>query len=80
MSRGAPGISELEDLPYNTLKPKRRSNSTSAAAGHSNFSKTKFEMLDEDAMVEYDEDLHGPELEKMSSSSSADTEEGESKQ
>ncbi|CAK4027267.1 Hypothetical predicted protein [Lecanosticta acicola] len=74
---GQAGMSELEDYSYNMLKPKRRSNSSSAAAGHSAL-KTKFEAIDEDAMVEYDEDIHGPdgaELEKMSTSSSADTEE-----
>lgn len=56
------------------MKPKRRSNSTSAAAGHSAL-KTKFESLDPE-VVEFDEDVHGPdqhELEKMSTSSSADT-------
>lgn len=56
-------------------KPKRRSNSSSMAAGHSAF-KTKFEDIDPEAIVEYDEDIHGPdqhELEKMSTASSADT-------
>lgn len=73
--RGTPGYTELEDLPYNlTNKPKRRSNSTSMAAGHNLF-KTKFEEADEDA-VDYDDYLHGPdhaELEKMSTTSSAGT-------
>lgn len=72
--RGTPGYTELDDLPYNLTKPKRRSNSTSMAAGHNLF-KTKFEQADEDA-VEYDEDIHGPdhaELEKMSTTSSAGT-------
>ena len=48
------------------------------AAGHSAL-KTKFEAIDEDA-IEFDEAVHGPRqedmdthLEKMSSSSSADT-------
>lgn len=71
---GTPGYTELDDLPYNLTKPKRRSNSTSMAAGHNLF-KTKFEQADEDA-VEYDEDIHGPdhaELEKMSTTSSAGT-------
>ncbi|USW58768.1 hypothetical protein Slin15195_G120870 [Septoria linicola] len=70
---GTPGYTELDDLPYNLNKPKRRSNSTSMAAGHNLF-KTKFE-ADED-VIEYDEDIHGPdhaELEKMSTTSSADT-------
>ena len=57
-------------------RPKRRSNSSSAAAGHSAL-KTKFEDLDADAIVEYDESIHGPgaddQLEKMSTSSSVDT-------
>lgn len=72
-------MSELEDYDYNSLKPRRRSNSTSLAAGHSAL-KTKFEAVDEDA-IEFDEALHGPRdedlvdnhLEKMSTSSSADT-------
>lgn len=73
---GQAGISELEDYDFTMSRPKRRSNSSSAAAGHSAL-KTKFEDLDADAIVEYDEDLHGPtdddKLEKMSTSSSADT-------
>ncbi|KAI6806269.1 hypothetical protein KC332_g13868 [Hortaea werneckii] len=77
---GQAGISELEDYDYNSLKPRRRSNSMSLAAGHSAL-KTKFEAVDEDA-IEFDEALHGPRdedlvdnhLEKMSTaSSSADT-------
>lgn len=61
-------------------KMRRRTNSFSAAAGHSAI-KTKFETIDDDA-IEYDEYLHGPaaideatehELEKMSTSSSAGT-------
>lgn len=69
-------MSELEDYSYNMMKTKRRSNSLSAAAGHSAL-KTKFESLDPE-VVEYDEDIHGPmddqhELEKMSTTSSADT-------
>ena len=61
-------------------KPRRRSNSISQAAGHSAL-KTKFEAIDPE-VVEFEEDVHGPtaveladqhELEKMSSSSSADT-------
>ena len=73
--RGQAGTSELEDYNYNMAKPKRRSNSSSMAAGHNIF-KTKFEDTDPEALVEYDEDIHGPdqhELEKMSTSSSADT-------
>merc|ERR1711977_256677 len=66
---GQAGISELEDFDYNSLKPRRRSNSMSLAAGHSALK------------TEFDEALHGPReedmvdnnLEKMSSSSSADT-------
>ncbi|KAM3420550.1 hypothetical protein BST61_g3813 [Cercospora zeina] len=70
---GTPGYTELDDLPYNLTKPKRRSNSTSMAAGHNLF-KTKFEA--DDDVIEYDEDIHGPdnaELEKMSTTSSSDT-------
>lgn len=59
-------------------KPRRRTNSLSAAAGHSAL-KTKFEALDPQESVFYDEDLHGPSaedlefarLEKMSSMSSS---------
>ncbi|KAI7589618.1 hypothetical protein KC316_g3831 [Hortaea werneckii] len=77
---GQAGISELEDFDYNSLKPRRRSNSMSMAAGHSAL-KTKFEAVDDDVAIEFDEALHGPReedmvdnnLEKMSSSSSADT-------
>merc|ERR1712014_402979 len=77
---GQAGISELEDFDYNSLKPRRRSNSMSLAAGHSAL-KTKFEAVDDDVAIEFDEALHGPReedmvdnnLEKMSSSSSADT-------
>merc|ERR1711977_381414 len=76
---GQAGISELEDYDYNSLKPRRRSNSMSLAAGHSAL-KTKFEAVDEDA-IEFDEALHGPRdedlvdnhLEKMSTASSSDT-------
>jgi len=75
---GQPGLSELEDYAYNMTKPRRRTNSTSAAAGHSAL-KTKFEALDPQEAVFYDEDLHGPSeedimfarLEKMSSVSSS---------
>ena len=79
-SRGRSGVSELEDYDYNPAKPRRRTNSFSQAAGHSAL-KTKFEALDPE-VIEYEEDLHGPsagdladhnELEKMSTSSSADT-------
>ena len=79
--RGRGGVSELEDHEYNLTKPRRRTNSFSAAAGHSAL-KTKFEAVDPE-VIEYEEDLHGPataadggeqnELEKMSTSSSADT-------
>lgn len=74
-TRGQAGMSELEDYDYNMVKPKRRSNSMSMAAGHSAL-KTKFEAIDPEAVVEYDEDIHGPDqhdLEKMSTTSSADT-------
>jgi hypothetical protein len=70
-------MSELEDYDYNPAKPRRRTNSFSLAAGHSAL-KTKFEAVDPE-VIEYEEDLHGPsphdanELEKMSTSSSADT-------
>lgn len=80
--RGQPGTSELDDLSVRFSKPKRRSNSSSMAAGHSAL-KTKFEAIDDQEAIEYDEDIHGPgdaDLEKMSTtSSSADTieEEGE---
>lgn len=77
--RGRTGVSELEDYDYNMAKPRRRTNSFSAAAGHSAL-KTKFEAIDPE-VIEYEEDIHGPsttdgdqhELEKMSTSSSADT-------
>lgn len=61
-------------------KARRRTNSFSAAAGHSAL-KTKFETPDDEA-IEFDEYLHGPavideasehELEQMSTSSSAGT-------
>lgn len=66
-------------------KSRRRTNSSTAAAGHSVL-KTKFEALDPE-VIEYEEDVHGPasagsgsggeggphDLEKMSTSSSADT-------
>ena len=73
-------MSELEDTGYNFAKPRRRTNSFSAAAGHSAL-KTKFEAVDPE-VIEYEEDVHGPgqvddhselSLEQMSSSSSADT-------
>ncbi|RMY45136.1 hypothetical protein D0863_16101 [Hortaea werneckii] len=60
---GQAGISELEDYDYNSLKPRRRSNSMSLAAGHSAL-KTKFEAVDEDA-IEFDEALHGPRDEDL---------------
>ncbi|KAK5134256.1 hypothetical protein LTR08_006800 [Meristemomyces frigidus] len=78
---GREGVSELEDYSYNSTKTRRRTNSSSMAAGHSAL-KTKFEELDPEAVVEYEENVHGPsaaeladqnELEKMSTSSSADT-------
>ena len=61
-------------------KSRRRTNSSTQAAGHSGL-KTKFEAIDPE-VIEYEEDLHGPsaedmakenDLEKMSTSSSADT-------
>ena len=83
LQRGREGVSELEDYSYNSTKTRRRTNSMSMAAGHSAL-KTKFEDLDPEAIVEYEEYIHGPSaaemaeenelnLEKMSSSSSADT-------
>ena len=64
----------------NMNKPRRRTNSSTQAAGHSGL-KTKFEAIDPE-VIEYEEELHGPrpgdaaeeqELEHMSTSSSADT-------
>jgi hypothetical protein len=62
-------------------KPRRRTNSSTHAAGHSGL-KTKFEAIDPE-VIEYEEEVHGPrpmdlaseqqDLEKMSTSSSADT-------
>lgn len=84
--RGQTGLSELEDYAYNPAKPRRRTNSSTAAAGHAGV-KTKFEAVDPE-VIEFEEDLHGPSsedvknaasgagddgLEKMSTSSSADT-------
>ncbi|PSK34360.1 hypothetical protein B9Z65_8686 [Elsinoe australis] len=64
---------ELEDYDYNLTKPRRRSNSFSAAAGHNIF-KTKFEAIEPEPVFE--EDIHGPEaddlaLEEQSTHSSA---------
>lgn len=77
--RGATGFSELEDYNYNATNPRRRTNSFSAAAGH-NLYKSKFEAVDPEAVIEFDEELHGAapgadenELEKMSTGSSAGT-------
>lgn len=79
-NRGVQGVSELEDYNYNMSKARRRTNSSSQAAGHSAL-KTKFEAIDPE-VIEYEEDVHGPpstelegsqELEEMSTSSSADT-------
>lgn len=75
---GQVGVSELEDYNYNMTKPRRRTNSFSAAAGHSPL-KTKFEAIDPQEAVFYDEDIHGPtaddlrDLEKMSTTSTTDT-------
>ena len=82
--RGREGVSELEDYEYNMNKQRRRTNSSTAAAGHNTF-KTKFEALDPE-VIEYEEDLHGPsaadtaaetadqqDLEKMSTSSSGNS-------
>ena len=82
-TRGPVGLSELEDYDYKMTNPRRRTNSFSAAAGH-NLYKSKFEAVDPEAVIEFDETLHGAagmsaqemadnELEKMSSSSSAGT-------
>lgn len=74
-------MSELEDYNYNMAKARRRTNSSTQAAGHSGL-KTKFEAIDPE-VIEYEEDIHGPsaaemgagpeDLEEMSTSSSADT-------
>jgi len=74
---GTLGMSELEDMAYNPTKPRRRTNSFSAAAGHSPL-KTKFEAIDPQEAVFYDEELHGPtaedlRLEKMMTASSTGT-------
>jgi hypothetical protein len=57
-------MSELEDMAYNPTKPRRRSNSFSAAAGHSPL-KTKFEAIDPEEAVLYNEELHGPTAEDL---------------
>merc|ERR1711967_164801 len=69
---GQAGISELEDFDYNSLKPRRCSNSMSLAAGHSAL-KTKFEAVDDDVAIEFDEALHGPREEEMDGAGSAAT-------
>lgn len=56
--RGKEGVSELEDYAFNQTKPRRRTNSSTAAAGHSML-KTKFEAIDPE-VIEYEEDVHGP--------------------
>jgi hypothetical protein len=83
-TRGPVGLSELEDYDYKMTNPRRRTNSFSAAAGH-NLYKSKFEAVDPEAVIEFDERVHGAaaimsaeemadnELEKMSSGSSAGT-------
>ena len=78
INRGVEGVSELEDYDYNMNKPRRRTNSSTQAAGHSGL-KTKFEAIDPE-VIEYEEEVHGPkpgdeqqDLEQMSTSSSADT-------
>ena len=43
--RGVEGVSELEDYNYNMTKTRRRTNSSTQAAGHSVL-KTKFEAID----------------------------------
>ncbi|KAK3722644.1 hypothetical protein LTR37_002214 [Vermiconidia calcicola] len=71
---GREGVSELEDYDFNTSKPRRRTNSSTHAAGHSGL-KTKFEAIDPE-VIEYDEETHGvgeQELEKMSTASSAES-------
>ena len=85
MHRGKDG-DELEDYAYNPTKPRRRSNSFSAAPGH-NVIKTKFEHIEPEPVFE--EELHGPsaddmagyeELEKSSTgSASVDDEDVEKK-
>lgn len=79
--RGVEGVSELEDYNYNMAKARRRTNSSTQAAGHSVL-KTKFEAVDPE-VIEYEEEIHGPsatdaaagpeDLEQMSTSSSTDT-------
>ncbi|KAG8631089.1 hypothetical protein KVT40_000229 [Elsinoe batatas] len=64
---------ELEDYDYNLTKPRRRSNSFSAAPGHNTY-RTKFETIEPEPVFE--EDIHGPEaddlaLEEQSTHSSA---------
>lgn len=80
LCRGREGESELEDYNYNMTKARRRTNSSTQAAGHSVL-KTKFEAIDPE-VIEYEEDIHGPrpsdvaeqqDLEDLSTSSSADT-------
>lgn len=79
MFRGQAGTSELEDFSYNTTKSRRRTNSSTNAAGH-NVYKTKFEAVDPE-VIEFEEEVHGAApvgegedgLEKMSTGSSADT-------
>ena len=83
LTRGPVGLSELEDYDYKMTNPRRRTNSFNAAAGH-NLYRSKFEAIDPEAVIEFDENLHRAagitaeemaenELEKMSSSSSAGT-------
>jgi hypothetical protein len=72
-SRGREG-DEIEDYAYNLTNPRRRSNSSTHAAGLKDF-KTKFEVVEQEPVFE--ESLHGAsaiiseDLEHVSTSDSA---------
>lgn len=73
--RGVDG-EEIQDEGFNLANARRRSNSSSYAAGLKDF-KTKFEQLDADPVFE--EDIHGPRPEdEMVAASRATTESSES--
>jgi len=67
---------EIEDYAYNLTNPRRRSNSSTHAAGLKDF-KTKFEVVEQEPVFE--ESLHGPsaligeDLEQASTNSSANS-------
>ncbi|KAF2864010.1 hypothetical protein K470DRAFT_49651 [Piedraia hortae CBS 480.64] len=63
---GRQGMSELEDCEYNMNKTRRRSNSSSHASMMAALS-TKFEAVDPEAIVEYEESIHGPLAEDLDS-------------